>query len=88
MLERNNANSNGMIVHWFIEAVCGGKESAFDIETPFHSNNMQQNFSPWRLQNFHCLEDIKWYTNQCYIEYFNEKLIALNGCKLLSQGMN
>ena len=44
MLE-NNANSNGMIVHWFIEAVCGGKESAFDIETPFQSTNMQQSFS-------------------------------------------
>ena len=58
MMLENNANSNGMIVHWFIEAVCGGKVSAFDIETPFQSTNMQQSFSPWRSQNSSCLEAI------------------------------
>ena len=33
-----------MIVHWFIEPVSYGKESAFDIEIPFHNNVVLQGF--------------------------------------------
>ena len=40
MLERNNANSYGMIVHWFIEPVSSSKENAFDIENPLKSKNL------------------------------------------------
>ena len=37
---KNNANSNGMIVHWFIEPVSYCKESASDIENPFENKNV------------------------------------------------
>ena len=33
-----------MIVHWFIEPVSYGKESASDIENPFENKNVPHSF--------------------------------------------
>lgn len=59
-----------MIVHWFIEPVSYGKESAYDIESPFHSNNVVQCFV---ARHFKALWIVKMF-GRCSVNILKDNL--------------